>query len=38
MGAPLLRRLIRDERGMTLVELMNVLVIMGILMLIAVPA
>jgi type IV pilus assembly protein PilA len=38
MEAALRRRLVRDESGMTLVELLNVLVLMGILLAIAVPS
>jgi prepilin-type N-terminal cleavage/methylation domain-containing protein len=38
MSRPLLRRVVSDESGLTLIELMNVLVIMSILLLIAVPS
>jgi prepilin-type N-terminal cleavage/methylation domain-containing protein len=38
MRPALLRRVAREESGMTLLELLNVVVIMGILLLIAIPS
>jgi len=38
MVSPRVRNLLADESGMTLVELLNVLVLMGILLLMAVPS